>query len=261
MLRNLQYPLPGLSHCDCFLKRNGAMPTEPCSTLYRAYPIATSAGCAPRCSSASLQYPLPGLSHCDDYRSWRYDHCKRLAVPSTGPIPLRHVVRCQRISKRPSCSTLYRAYPIATIACQLPPHRMHLQYPLPGLSHCDMAAGAALALVIAACSTLYRAYPIATRYARRAHRRQRSLQYPLPGLSHCDLHLAQTLIPCSIPLAVPSTGPIPLRHISHVYRMHASRSCSTLYRAYPIATVPASSRDKSRGISCSTLYRAYPIAT
>src|SRR6266487_1392633 len=89
MLRNLQYPLPGLSHCDCFLKRNGAMPTEPCSTLYRAYPIATSAGCAPRCSSASLQYPLPGLSHCDTLSVASVLASVPLAVPSTGPIPLR----------------------------------------------------------------------------------------------------------------------------------------------------------------------------
>jgi len=61
-----------------------------------------------------------------------------------------------------------------------------LQYPLPGLSHCDYLDYVVLFRGEVACSTLYRAYPIATGISRRARGGGEHLQYPLPGLSHCD---------------------------------------------------------------------------
>src|SRR6266516_304665 len=62
------------------------------------------------------------------------------------------------------------------------------------------------------------------------------LQYPLPGLSHCDLYILYLQRPLMM-------------------------SCSTLYRAYPIATYGSSSLCSHSYPACSTLYRAYPIAT
>src|SRR6266496_3453001 len=64
---------------------------------------------------------------------------KYLAVPSTGPIPLR-LLRMFAIEPPLylTCSTLYRAYPIATMERGGRHHSDRiLQYPLPGLSHCD----------------------------------------------------------------------------------------------------------------------------
>ncbi len=89
-----------------------------------------------------------------------------------------------------------------------------------------------------ACSTLYRAYPIATLqfFGELTNRDRGTLQYPLPGLSHCDSGYRRT-------------------------RLEARKPCSTLYRAYPIATENAVLDPAAYRQSCSTLYRAYPIAT
>ncbi len=61
----LQYPLPGLSHCDLLLQLSNRRRYLTCSTLYRAYPIATGRPRWTYTDVAILQYPLPGLSHCD----------------------------------------------------------------------------------------------------------------------------------------------------------------------------------------------------
>ncbi len=185
---SLQYPLPGLSHCDSPKIRRSCYTSTACSTLYRAYPIATFlyrlalrlllTSCSTlyraypiatflmsteTSEDASLQYPLPGLSHCDNSRYPGWYSPASLAVPSTGPIPLRHAIVLLAPSSGLSCSTLYRAYPIATFGRLLAACRLDgtLQYPLPGLSHCDLAMDHSLPPLF-------------------------HLQYPLPGLSHCD---------------------------------------------------------------------------
>ncbi len=118
-----------------------------------------------------------------------------------------------KAEKQISCSTLYRAYPIATVENVRDRATIifDLQYPLPGLSHCDHCLTRQKLDSCKSCSTLYRAYPIAT----------------------CGLSLSEV---DAYTLVVPSTGPIPLRLWKEVVGIIQIASCSTLYRAYPIAT-------------------------
>src|SRR6266487_4473313 len=139
---------------------------------------------------------------------------ERLAVPSTGPIPLR--LRCESVAVivlrtlavpstgpiplRPACSTarVTKLHPLAVPSTGPIPLRRWIG-----------------CVTITVCVIL---------------------QYPLPGLSHCDSGYRRT-------------------------RLEARKPCSTLYRAYPIATENAVLDPAAYRQSCSTLYRAYPIAT
>src|SRR6266487_689173 len=163
---------------------------------------------------------------------------KYLAVPSTGPIPLRRPWCSGNDRFRVSCSTLYRAYPIATISNHsILLHQYILQYPLPGLSHCDPSRAYLAHQRVAPCSTLYRAYPIATTV--------RECRCDRPKNACSTLYRAYPI----------ATG------LFHSAGHKATSSCSTLYRAYPIATPFTLSLALFPSRSCSTLYRAYPIAT
>src|SRR6266487_3809319 len=139
---------------------------------------------------------------------------KYLAVPSTGPIPLRRPWCSGNDRFRVSCSTLYRAYPIATISNHsILLHQYILQYPLPGLSHCDPSRAYLAHQRVAPCSTLYRAYPIATTV--------RECRCDRPKNACSTLYRAYPI----------ATG------LFHSAGHKATSSCSTLYRAYPIATL------------------------
>ena len=202
-------PIP-LRPFSCLLRRARM---QACSTLYRAYPIATTLAIRVGIAPQVLQYPLPGLSHCDmPLCCWRL-HQDFLAVPSTGPIPLRPLgVFLPRVVSMGPCSTLYRAYPIATwqwitlFLLSSTCSTLYRAYPIATPDRCTAHRAGTT------CSTLYRAYPIATGSAGRCNP-------ALPGL------------------AVPSTGPIPLRREIVKGDRLAPIACSTLYRAYPIATI------------------------
>ena len=257
-----------------------------CSTLERAYPSATKQKQNQFTLTENLQYPRTGLSICYTVmtmyvkcmifilavpsngpihllRQPYQDHwCQpKLAVPSNGPIHLLLDAIINLFGLKWPCSTLERAYPSATeIVNAWKKYRADLQYPRTGLSIC-YPTHIRLTNRVYTCSTLERAYPSATLRVEMQDDELVTACSTLKRAYPSATPTQQPFQPPMQPLAVPSTGPIPLL----LRTLHAvakeQMTCSTLLRAFPSATTVALIMFLYRLQPCSALCRAFSSAT